>query len=660
MLESIYYGVLVVVGFSLIIFFHELGHFLAAKWAGVKVEQFAIGFGQAIVSWRKGFGVCFGATWKRIEKLKARGVDVSGYGETEYRFNWIPLGGYVKMLGQDDMDPNAMSNDPRSYNRAPVGKRMIIISAGVVMNVLLAGVLFTLLFLFGFRSPPAIVGAVLAGSPAQQAGLQTGDRLLTFNGEPLYDFGRIALHVALSRPTPTPVEFERIVDGKPQRMQALVTPANPRDDGFAGNILAIGVMPTNVLQGPAVFPEVPPGILSEQALLMRSGESIAEVDGVAVTDIRADYPLLDAAVQRGKPVALTLVNTEGQRRTVTLRPRLAMPFGNAPVSIAGVQPRTALESVRPDSSALNKLLPGDVIVQASGGGVTLLHPTNAELMQFLGTLGSSGGSAFMAVVRDGQTVEVEGLTPNIKVVQGRYGLGIGLGYDDDHAVVGDISPDSPADRAGLRKGMTILRVNGAAVASMKDVLLALRALEAGNAVLDVQTVDGQAAELNLPLDGPALKELRGLRFTHSLPLLPRYDERQTNSPLTATWWGVIETRDFLLQAYVTIQRMFEGSVPLSSMAGPVGIFNMGTRVAERGMDWFVWFLAMISANLAVLNFLPIPVVDGGHFVLLVIEKIKGKPLSQRTQAAIQYVGLVLLLSIFVFATYNDIRREWLW
>src|SRR5581483_6941844 len=83
-----------------------------------------------------------------------------GLGETEYRLNWIPLGGYVKMLGQDDLKPNAEADDPRAFNRQTIGKRMVIVSAGVVMNVILAAVGFMALFLYGFRVPPAMVGTV--------------------------------------------------------------------------------------------------------------------------------------------------------------------------------------------------------------------------------------------------------------------------------------------------------------------------------------------------------------------------------------------------------------------------------------------------------------------------------------------------------------------
>src|SRR5688572_18719845 len=137
-LTQLFYIAILLLGFGFVVFIHELGHFLAAKWVGIRVEQFAVGMGQAIVSWRSGMGVTWGSSGKKLAELERRGEDLSKYGETEYRLNWVPLGGYVKMLGQEDMNPNATSEDPRSYNRKSVGARMVVISAGVIMNVILA------------------------------------------------------------------------------------------------------------------------------------------------------------------------------------------------------------------------------------------------------------------------------------------------------------------------------------------------------------------------------------------------------------------------------------------------------------------------------------------------------------------------------------------
>ena len=146
-------------------------------------------------------------------------------------------------------------------------------------------------------------------------------------------------------------------------------------------------------------------------------------------------------------------------------------------------------------------------------------------------------------------------------------------------------------------------------------------------------------------------------LAYPVPMLhDRVEPRKTDKPLIAAAWGVTETRDFVLQFYLTIHRMIQGSISYKNMMGPVGIFNAGRQFAYKGVDWLIWFLAMISANLAVVNFLPIPIVDGGLFTFLIVEKIQGKPLSAKTQSIAQVVGLAIILSVFLLVTYQDIAR----
>lgn len=144
-------GVLVVV--------HELGHFLVARRFGVKIEKFSIGFGP---------------------KIYSRTV-----GETEYRVAWIPLGGYVKMLGETDPDKVPDEDRARSFSALPVSKRMAIASAGPVANFLLAFFLFSLVFWIGIPVLEPVVGQILPNSPAATAGLKPGDRILSVNARPV-------------------------------------------------------------------------------------------------------------------------------------------------------------------------------------------------------------------------------------------------------------------------------------------------------------------------------------------------------------------------------------------------------------------------------------------------------------------------------------------
>ena len=160
----------------------------------------------------------------------------------------------------------------------------------------------------------------------------------------------------------------------------------------------------------------------------------------------------------------------------------------------------------------------------------------------------------------------------------------------------------------------------------------------------------QSCGRNLAFDPkPNLTPLRAVFFQgkRELPMSPRQREALLREGL----WGLYETRDMLLQFYVTITRMFQGSVSYTNMMGPLGIVTSGAHFATKGMDWLLWFLAMISANLAVVNFLPIPIVDGGLFTFLVLEKIQGKPLSPKAQAVAQIVGFAVIISVFLFAAY---------
>ncbi len=140
----------VALGLGFVIFIHELGHFLLAKWNGVKVEKFSIGFGPTLFGWRRG--------------------------ETEYVLAALPLGGFVKMLGEGPDEQESKSTDPRAYPNKSVSARMAIISAGVIMNLFLAVACFSLLLREERHELSAVLGGVSAGSPAYEAGLRPATR----------------------------------------------------------------------------------------------------------------------------------------------------------------------------------------------------------------------------------------------------------------------------------------------------------------------------------------------------------------------------------------------------------------------------------------------------------------------------------------------------
>jgi len=112
----------------------------------------------------------------------------------------------------------------------------------------------------------------------------------------------------------------------------------------------------------------------------------------------------------------------------------------------------------------------------------------------------------------------------------------------------------------------------------------------------------------------------------------------------------------IVMTYVTLLRLFEGSVQVEHLRGPVGIAHLGTQVVDQGLIQLLFFLAVISANLAVINFLPLPIVDGGHAVFLISEWITGRPVSVAVQNVATLAGLLLIGAVFLVVTFNDIMR----
>ena len=153
--------------------------------------------------------------------------------------------------------------------------------------------------------------------------------------------------------------------------------------------------------------------------------------------------------------------------------------------------------------------------------------------------------------------------------------------------------------------------------------------------------------------------LRRVQYKVNLfPALERILIRETN-PLLAVQLGVKKTYYFVHQVYQVIERMlFSRTIGTKNISGPLGIMSIGAKVAKRDFVQLLFFLAMISANLAVINFLPLPIVDGGLMVFLIIEKIKGTPVSLRIQVATQVVGLVMIVTIFVLVTFQDVVKMW--
>jgi regulator of sigma E protease len=273
-------GVIVVV-LPLMIFVHELGHFLAAKFFGVRVLTFSFGFGKRL------FGV------KR--------------GDTDYRVSLLPLGGYVKMAGDDPTQPR--QGDPREYLAKPRWNRFIIVMMGPAMNVAMAVVLMTLLNHFHFQRPayeekPARIGAVDPGSPAAAARLQPGDLIVRYDGVSNPRWEDLYLKVATSVNETIPIEIER--DRK--RLSLTITP-QPKGSDRTGYI---GVLPVQ----PAVIQTVETTMPAGRAGL-QAGDRIVALDGATIYQ-GAEF--VDALQEgKGKEITITVMRN-GKQFDVRLTP----------------------------------------------------------------------------------------------------------------------------------------------------------------------------------------------------------------------------------------------------------------------------------------------------------------------------------------------------
>ena len=225
------------------------------------------------------------------------------------------------------------------------------------------------------------------------------------------------------------------------------------------------------------------------------------------------------------------------------------------------------------------------------------------------------------------------------------------------AQVDSVTEDSAAS-GHLQRGDLILAVDGQRVESADQVAPLVRQLgeRGGPGMIEVER-DGQRLALEvLPRkaqggagDG---RWLLGVGFVSGQA--PAYDARQQYGPLAALPAAVRESGRLASDSLGMMRRMLTGHASVKNISGPITIARVANASAERGVDWFLYFLALLSLSLCIINLLPIPILDGGHLLYYLIELLKGSPLSERAMAAGQYVGLALLAGLMGLAFYNDI------
>ncbi|MEM6258202.1 MAG: site-2 protease family protein [Planctomycetota bacterium] len=718
--------ILLVLGFGFLIFVHELGHFAVAKWVGIRCPQFAIGFGKAMISWRKGIGFMRGTTeaeYQRrcVEKLKEKGIepdadgphtgtarydtdvvkeehkssytgkqmfavgDEMGLGETEYRLNYLPLGGYVKMLGQEDMDPNAKSDDPNAYNNKPIWARACVISAGVVMNMIFGAIFLAVAFMMGVEFPRATVGSVIPDMPATTTyaegfegdpnylGFQEGDVILSINGKKPEDFKDVKIAIALSGSNDS---VEIVVQRRGvEEPLTFVCPLKRGKD--AEKLLSVGLGPGPGLDI-ASFAEAKGDIADWYRAQIEStpADQRNPGDGIQILEVNrekaetySDY-LLAFDRSDGDDVPVKFIDratgTTGLFQVPSIPTLVRYP--DKPNNLLGMVPAGRINAVSPDTPAEEAgLKAGDLIL---GVGDSNRFNSVPDLQMTI--LDNPDQGFEFTVLRDGRVITTDEIKPNSDNI-----VGIQIVPALDTLVVAKVLDGLPAARLDegdpFLPGTVVTRVNDKPVSNWTEFQRAVKKLSLQMQVEGAENTPAPTLTLTvkLPLDDAPLETVT-LTLTdddHRAIAAAGWSPDHTSFfPLTdyvllkadglgeAFMIGVDKTKDFVLQTYITLLRLIQGDVKLYNLRGPVGIIDTGTQVAQQGFPYLLFFLGLISVNLAVINFLPIPIVDGGHMVFLIWEKVTGKPPSEKLQVASLYVGLGLIGFVFIATFYFDVMR----
>jgi regulator of sigma E protease len=222
------------------------------------------------------------------------------------------------------------------------------------------------------------------------------------------------------------------------------------------------------------------------------------------------------------------------------------------------------------------------------------------------------------------------------------------------AEVGQVQPGSAAEQGGIRPGDVMLKIDGRSVARFEDVQQAVR-LNPGIPMAIVVRRDGRDIELRITPSRTEMTDRFGNRYEIGLLGIARSGmEYVKRDPVTAIFQAVSETWNLSASTLQAIWQMVKGTRTTEELGGPLRIAQMSGEVAQGGMVAILWFMAVLSINLGLINLFPVPVLDGGHLLFYAAEAVRGKPLGQRAQEYGFRIGLALVLTLMVFATWNDL------
>lgn len=644
---------MVALGLGFVIFLHELGHFALAKWNGVKVEKFSIGFGPTLLGFTRG--------------------------ETEYVLAAIPLGGFVKMLGEGPDEEANKSNDPRAYPNKSVGARMAIISAGVIMNLLLGVACFAYAYGQGIQVQPARIGSVMAGSPAYFAGIRPGDEIITMDGRGDLSYHSMRLRVSLSGEGQK-IHFEVKRHGQdkliPIDVEAHREPTldAPTIGIYSSAALTLAKPPFRIPAGMADELAKPWSALrfedeirSVSLSYEPDAEKIPIEDAQALFRTLAKYQTVPLTFQVARKDIKTNSEAGETLVSVTLPPNQFVDFGFR----LTIEP---VKAIRPGSPADKAgFRTGDRIVKIDGRDdfdpmrlPSLCYDRAGKPMTFEVQRDSSSADALVTL-----TATPDDTPPWTELPMPEEPLeipGLGMAYHV-RTLIAFVRPGSSAEKAGLKAGNVInamtIPVDTEDKRKPKSIPFdekspnwpsAFQTIQqelrpGGSVLLKVDNAD-HLVSLTPELDATWFHPLRGLQLQGLYTLTPAM------SVSVALKRGFNDTIDNILSIYLTFRRLAQGRVGPGGLGGPILISQVAYAAAGQGLTDLVHFLGFLSINLAVLNFMPIPPLDGGQMIFLIAEKVRGRPLPDSALIAGTYLGIFLVLALMAFVLFQDVNRLW--
>lgn len=677
-------------GLGAVIFVHELGHFAVAKMCGVKCDKFFIGF------------------------------DIGGYkisrkwGETEYGIGILPLGGYVKMLGQDDNPANIAEQvreseasgeeaiqtkeitgpdgekytvDARSYLAKTVPQRMAIISAGVIMNVIFAFIFAVVAFGVGVPYIPCIVSQTAPGSPAWQAGIRSGDEVVRLGETENPSFLELQQSVTLGD-LENGISFTVRRADTSEEEQILLRPN--QDHGLA----RVGILSSSSLRLSREMPVLAGSPADNASAKFQAGDEVIKLQGQAITNqqefsaalVKHSAESLDITVRRGgKPPKDDRFGplTGGEEVTITVPPKpmqrlgLVMEMGR----IVAVQKGTAAaEKEIQAGDFIDKIISADDTDESTEGANPFDDPV--ALPEQLRMLAEENQDLRLTVQHSAQNSNGRQSSEEITLpLRKADWMETSMGANDPLSVpalgiayrvlnrVARVESGSPAAEAKLQTGDVITQAEFILPKDSKAkagtpiefdekehqnwpaFITGVQSLPAGTKVK--LTYKRGKEELQATLE-PAAAEgyfvpRRGFLFepTKRIRIARSFSEQVD--------LGFQETKNSLGMVFRFLGKLGT-QIPFTALGGPVTIAKAAGYSAFEGVGKLLIFLTMLSANLAVINFLPIPLLDGGHMVFLSWEGLRGRPASEKLVVVFHTIGFVFIISLMVFVISQDFRR----